>query len=89
MVSSVALARRLERAGVDGLLLRVWNGGHVGEPTTMALVPQIADATSLPVIAVGGIFDGRGVVAALSLGAVGVNGHKVCLCQGMYCSSQL
>jgi len=47
-------------------------GGHVGELTTMALVPQIVDAVDLPVIAAGGIFDGRGILAALSLGAVGV-----------------
>ena len=73
VVSSVALTKRLERSGVDGFIAEGMEcGGHVGEIATMALVPQIVDVTSLPVIAAGGIFDGRGVVAALSLGAVGV-----------------
>ncbi|SMB93613.1 enoyl-[acyl-carrier protein] reductase II [Desulfonispora thiosulfatigenes DSM 11270] len=73
LVSSVALARRLEKIGVDGLIAEGLEcGGHVGELTTMALVPQIVDAVNIPVIAAGGIFDARGVVAALSFGVQGV-----------------
>lgn len=73
LVSSVALAKRLERTGVDGLIAEGMEcGGHVGEITTMALTPQIVDAVKIPVIAAGGIFDGRGMAAALCLGAEGV-----------------
>lgn len=73
VVASVALARRLERAGVDGLIAEGGeSGGHVGETTTMSLVPQVVDAVSIPVIAAGGIASGRQLNAALSLGAVGV-----------------
>ncbi len=73
VVASVALAKRLERTGVDALIAEgMESGGHVGEITTMALVPQIVDAVSIPVIAAGGIADSRGVVAALALGAQGV-----------------
>ena len=73
VVSSVALARRLERLGVDGVIAEgMESGGHVGETTTMALVPQAADAIKLPVVAAGGIADGRGMAAAFALGASGV-----------------
>ena len=73
VVSSVALAKRLERAGADAVIAEGMEcGGHVGELTTMAIVPQVVDAVSIPVIAAGGIADGRGVVAALALGAKGV-----------------
>ena len=73
VVASVALAQRLERLGVDALIAEgTESGGHVGELTTMALVPQVVDAVKVPVIAAGGIADGRGLVAALALGAVGV-----------------
>ncbi|MGI6648468.1 MAG: enoyl-[acyl-carrier-protein] reductase FabK [Bacillota bacterium] len=73
VVSSVALARRLERLGVDGLIAEgMESGGHIGETTTMALVPQVVDAVDIPVVAAGGIADGRGIVAAMALGASGV-----------------
>lgn len=73
VVASVALARRLEKSGVDGIIAEGGeSGGHVGETTTMALVPQIVDAIDLPVIAAGGIASGRQFNAALSLGAQGV-----------------
>ncbi len=73
VVASVALARRLEKAGVDALIAEgMESGGHVGEIGTLPLVPQVVDAVKIPVIAAGGIIDGRGLIAALSLGAVGV-----------------
>ncbi|PMQ00904.1 MAG: nitronate monooxygenase [Dictyoglomus sp. NZ13-RE01] len=73
LVSSVALAVRLERLGVDGLIAEGMEcGGHIGELTTMALVPQVVSAVKIPVIAAGGIADGRGFVAALALGAQGI-----------------
>lgn len=73
VISSVALARRLERFGVDGIIAEGMEaGGHIGEVTTMALVPQVADGVRLPVVAAGGIADGRGMAAALALGAQGV-----------------
>lgn len=73
VVASVALARRLERTGVDAIIAEgMESGGHVGEITTMALVPQVVDAVSIPVIAAGGIGDSRGLVAAFALGAKGV-----------------
>ncbi len=73
VVPTVSLARRLEREGVDGLIVEGTEaGGHIGELTTMALIPQVVDAVKLPVIAAGGIGDGRGLLAALSLGAQGI-----------------
>lgn len=73
VVASVALAKRLERIGVDAIIAEGQeSGGHIGEISTMSLIPQIVDAVSIPVIAAGGIADARGFVAALALGAQGV-----------------
>lgn len=73
VIASVALAKRLERAGVDALIAEgMESGGHIGEVTTLCLVPQVVDAVKIPVIAAGGIADGRGFAAALALGAEGI-----------------
>ena len=73
VVPSVALAKRMARLGVDAIIAEgTESGGHVGELTTMALLPQVVDAVDLPVIAAGGIADGRGFIAAMALGACGV-----------------
>lgn len=73
VVPSVTFAKLAQRNGADGVIAEGGeSGGHIGEMTTMALVPQVCDAVDIPVIAAGGIADGRGVVAALALGAEGV-----------------
>ncbi len=73
VIPTVALAKRMEKLGADAVIVEGTEaGGHIGELSTMALLPQIVDAVSIPVIAAGGIADGRGFVAALALGAQGV-----------------
>lgn len=81
VVASVAMAKLMTRLGASAVIAEGGeSGGHVGELTTMALVPQICDATSLPVIAAGGIADGRGMAAAMMLGACGVQMGTRFLC---------
>lgn len=73
VVPSVALAKRMERSGADAVVAEgTESGGHIGENTTMCLVPQVVDALEIPVIAAGGIADGRGIAASFMLGAEGV-----------------
>ena len=73
VVASVLLAKRLLRGGIDAIIAEgTESGGHVGDITTMALIPQVVDAVGVPVIAAGGIADGRGMAAAFALGAQAV-----------------
>ncbi len=73
VVPSIALAQRMEKLGADAIIVEGTEaGGHIGELTTMVLTPQVVDSVNIPVIAAGGIADGRGIVAAFALGAKGV-----------------
>lgn len=73
VVASVGMAKLVTKAGASAIIAEGGeSGGHVGELTTMVLVPQVCDATNLPVLAAGGIGDGRGIAASFMLGAVGV-----------------
>ncbi|MGE5380928.1 MAG: nitronate monooxygenase [Methylocystaceae bacterium] len=81
VVSSVSLGRRLERLGADAIVAEgMESGGHMGEMTTMCLVPMLVDAVQVPVVAAGGIADGRGMVAAMALGAEGIQMGTVFVC---------
>lgn len=81
VVASVALAKRMERCGADAVVAEgTESGGHIGQATTMTLVPQVVDAVQIPVIAAGGIADGRGFAAAMMLGAEAVQmGTRFCV----------
>lgn len=81
VIASVALARRMERCGADAVVAEgTESGGHIGQATTMTLVPQVVDAVNIPVIAAGGIADGRGFAAAMMLGAEAVQmGTRFCV----------
>lgn len=83
VVPSVALARRMERSGAAAVIAEgTESGGHIGENTTMCLVPQVVDAVNIPVIAAGGIADGRGIAASFMLGAQGVQvGTRFLACE--------
>ena len=82
VIASVAYAKRMERCGADAVVAEgTESGGHIGEATTMVLVPQVVDAVSIPVVAAGGIADGRGVAASFMLGAEAVQ------CGTVFCAS--
>ncbi|MEA4889726.1 MAG: enoyl-[acyl-carrier-protein] reductase FabK [Clostridiaceae bacterium] len=83
VIASVAYAKRMENLGADAVVAEgMESGGHIGELTTMVLVPQVVDAVQIPVIAAGGIADGRGIAAAMMLGAAGVQlGTRFLVCE--------
>lgn len=81
VIASVAYAKRMEKVGADAIVAEgTESGGHIGEATTMTLVPQVVDSVSIPVIAAGGIADGRGFAAAMMLGAKAVQMGTVFIC---------
>jgi enoyl-[acyl-carrier protein] reductase II len=81
VIAKVSTARRLQEVGADAVVAEgMESAGHIGETTTMALVPQVVDSVQIPVIAAGGIADGRGLAAALALGAKGVQMGTVFVC---------
>ncbi|MCR5804918.1 MAG: enoyl-[acyl-carrier-protein] reductase FabK [Clostridia bacterium] len=81
VIASVAYAKRMEKVGADAVVAEgTESGGHIGEATTMTLVPQVVDAVNIPVIAAGGIADGRGFAAAFMLGAKAVQMGTVFIC---------
>lgn len=81
VIASVAYARRMEQCGADAIVAEgTESGGHIGEATTMTLVPQVVDAVSIPVLAAGGIADGRGIAASFMLGADGVQVGTAFVC---------
>ncbi len=87
VVASVALARMMEKGGADAVVAEgTESGGHIGAATTMTLVPQVVDAVHIPVIAAGGIADGRGIAAAMMLGAEAVQmGTRFCVAKECIC----
>lgn len=87
VVASVALARMMEKGGADAVIAEgTESGGHIGAATTMTLVPQVVDAVQIPVIAAGGIADGRGIAAAMMLGAEAVQmGTRFCVAKECIC----
>ena len=81
VIASVAYAKRMEKVGADAIVAEgTESGGHIGEATTMTLVPQVVDSVNIPVIAAGGIADGRGFAAAMMLGAKAVQMGTVFIC---------
>ena len=81
VIASVAMAKKMEKDGADAVIAEGTEaGGHIGELTTMVLVPQVADAVEIPVVAAGGIADSRGVIAGIALGADGVQVGTRCIC---------
>lgn len=90
VVASVALAKLMERAGADMVIAEgMESGGHIGEQTTMTLVPQVADAVSIPVVAAGGIADARGLCSVYAWCRGCTDGNTFCCCQRIRCSSAL
>ena len=88
VVASVAMARMMERGGADAIIAEgMESGGHIGSATTMTLVPQVVDAVGIPVVAAGGIADGRGFAAAFMAGRRGrADWYAFCGSDGIHCT---